>query len=143
MLVLVIDDNADFRHLAAKIFEACGHKVEEHASAFGLVNRVAGAAGAEVPDVVVLDCDLPGLSGLKAIELLARDRRTMKVPVLLVSAVDSLANREAAKQHPRGAFMKKDGHLRVMVERMEQHHAHALTIPVGDIPSGEGPPTSG
>jgi DNA-binding response OmpR family regulator len=122
MRVLVIDDNGDFRLLCARAMAACGHDVEVLPSAFGLVNKVAGASGPP-PDVVVLDCDLPGLSGNAAIELLARDRRTQSVPVLLVSAVDSAANRDAARQHPLAVFMKKDGHLRKMVERMEQHVA--------------------
>jgi CheY-like chemotaxis protein len=129
MRVLVIDDNADFRHLASKVFEACGHTVEALPSAFGLVNKVAGAGGEQPPEVVVLDCDLPGLSGLKAIELLARDRRTAHVPVLLVSAVDTSAHREAAKTHPRGMFVKKDGHLRQLVEKMEQHAAAEPAVP--------------
>ena len=32
-------------------------------TAFGLVNRVAAKSSGRPPDIVVLDCDLPGLTG--------------------------------------------------------------------------------
>jgi CheY-like chemotaxis protein len=120
MRVLVIDDNPDFLLLATRAFEAVGHVVETAPSAFGLVNKVAGASG-DPPDVVLLDCDLPGLSGLAALELLARDRRTLQVPVVLVSAAESAAKRAAADAHARATFVKKDGHMRTLLEKAERH----------------------
>ena len=39
----------------------------------------------EVPDVLVLDWQLPGMSGAEALELLRRDERTTHLPVLMLS----------------------------------------------------------
>ncbi len=121
MFVLVVDDDEDFLLLSRRAIEARGHDVETTTSAFGLVNRVAGTQGGRRPDIVVLDCDLPGLTGFSAIELLAKDRRTVTVPILLVSAGYSPHHLDAARQHPRALFMQKDGHLRTFVERLEEH----------------------
>lgn len=120
MFVLVVDDDEDFLLLARRALAARGHDVETTSTAFGLVNRVAGATGRR-PDVVLLDCDLPGLKGVSALELLKKDRRTSQTCIVLVSAADTDAHREAARGHPHALFIQKDGHLKRMVERLEQH----------------------
>lgn len=128
MRVLVVDDNPDFRLLATRAFESSGHQVEAQPSAFGLVNRVAGVQG-PAPDVVVLDCDLPGLSGPAVLELLARDRRTQQVPVVLTSAAATEVLLAAASLHGRATFIAKDGHFRALVSRVQEHAAaHALAV---------------
>ncbi|MBI1945705.1 MAG: response regulator transcription factor [Deltaproteobacteria bacterium] len=115
MRVLVVDDDADFRFLVGKALLAHGHAVDELPSAFGLVNTVA-AIGA---DVVVLDCGLPGLSGTGALELLARDRRTQHVPVLLVSAAASEQARAMASLHGNAQFVEKGLRLGRLVQLVE------------------------
>ena len=127
MRVLVVDDDADFLHLAKRALEARGHEVDTVTTAFGLVNRVAGASG-PTPDVVVLDCEMPGLSGFAVVELLAKDRRTSMVPVLLVSAGDGEAVRAAAAMHPLAAFHKKDGRMKALVESLEQHMSAVVNV---------------
>lgn len=127
MRVLVVDDDNDFCHLSRRALEARGHEVETTGTAFGLVNRVAGSLG-KAPDIVVLDCDLPGLSGFSAIELLARDRRTVQVPVLLTSVADGDQHRAAARSHPRATFHQKNGHMKTFVEALEEHVAAEAAI---------------
>ncbi len=41
--------------------------------------------GDEVPDILVLDWQLPGMSGAEALEILRRDERTMFLPVFMLS----------------------------------------------------------
>jgi CheY-like chemotaxis protein len=41
---------------------------------------------AELPDVVLMDINLPGISGIKALQLLQADPRTAHIPVLALSA---------------------------------------------------------
>ncbi len=131
MRVLVVDDDKDFRHLAQRALEARGHEVETLPSAFGLVNRVAGVTGPS-PQMVVLDCEMPGLSGFSAVELLAKDRRTAQVPILLVSAGDGEQHKTAKAAHPRASFYKKDGRMKVFVEQLE---LHARQIASADAPA--------
>ncbi len=120
MLVLVVDDDTDFLHLARKALEARGHTVDTSTTAFGLVNRVAGATGAP-PGIVVLDCEMPGLSGFSVVELLAKDRRTNQVPVLLVSADDGEQQQAARAHHPLAMFYKKDGRMKAFCDELEHH----------------------
>jgi DNA-binding response OmpR family regulator len=115
MRVLVVDDDADFRFLVSRALLAHGHAVEELSSAFGLVNKVAAID----VDVVVLDCGLPGLSGTGALELLARDRRTQHVPVLLMSAAASEQARAMASLHGNAQFVEKGLRLTRLVQLVE------------------------
>lgn len=138
MFVLVVDDDEDFLLLARRALESRGHDVETTSAAFGLVNKVAGALGGRRPDVVVLDCELPGLTGFSAIELLARDRRTASVPIVLVSAAASIQHLDAAKAHTHATFMQKDGRMRSLVEAIETHAASApaaAAAPVSSVTS--------
>jgi len=43
-------------------------------------------ARATLPDVIVMDINLPGISGLKALEILSADPATAHIPVLALSA---------------------------------------------------------
>jgi PAS domain S-box-containing protein len=40
----------------------------------------------ELPDVILMDINLPGISGIKALKILARDPRTALIPVVALSA---------------------------------------------------------
>jgi PAS domain S-box-containing protein len=40
----------------------------------------------ELPDVILMDINLPGISGIKALKILARDSRTALIPVVALSA---------------------------------------------------------
>jgi PAS domain S-box-containing protein len=40
----------------------------------------------EMPDVILMDINLPGISGIKALKILARDPRTALIPVVALSA---------------------------------------------------------
>jgi CheY-like chemotaxis protein len=43
-------------------------------------------ARASLPDVILMDINLPGISGLKALSILARDPTTTHIPVIAISA---------------------------------------------------------
>jgi CheY-like chemotaxis protein len=43
-------------------------------------------ARTERPDVILMDINLPGLSGLEALRMLARDPATSRIPIIALSA---------------------------------------------------------
>ena len=128
-LVLVVDDDPDFVYLLGAALTHRGAVVESASSAFGLVSRVAGVTVPHRPDVVVLDCGLPALSGTSALSLLAKNAKAAEVPVLLVSAAapDDVAARVAA--HPRARFVPKDGRFFKLAETVLAHAAERPHTP--------------
>jgi PAS domain S-box-containing protein len=81
--VLCIEDNVSNLHLIDRIF--AGRK-DIH-----LITAVQGSLGLEIarqhrPDVVLLDLDLPDISGKEVLARLREDDLTKEIPVIMVSA---------------------------------------------------------
>jgi DNA-binding response OmpR family regulator len=85
---LVADDNADMREYLARLL---GSRYEVQTVADGVA--ALAAATAARPDLIISDVMMPGMDGLALLAALRADVRTMRMPVLLLSA---RAGQEAA-----------------------------------------------
>jgi CheY-like chemotaxis protein len=80
--ILVIDDDPDFREIAATFLEKNGYRVRCVASA-----QVALTAfERDPPALVVLDLQMPRMTGWEFLKLKQRRPRLARVPVVIVSA---------------------------------------------------------
>ena len=80
--VLVVDDNADMREYLVRLLRAAGHSVA--AATDGTDAR--DALRSRLPDLVISDVMMPGMSGLELVAALRQDPHTAGVPVMLLSA---------------------------------------------------------
>jgi CheY-like chemotaxis protein len=101
-LVLLVDDDPGFRRFARMALEDEGFDVLEIEDGRAAAEYLAEAAqgGVPIPDVILLDCLMPGLSGLGVLSLVRRFRSRMP-PMILVTgfadkSVDLLAVRLGA-----------------------------------------------
>jgi DNA-binding response OmpR family regulator len=80
--VLVVDDDADFLHLAGLLFR------EEGAQVFTAPDGLDGLIKffAHRPDVIILDVALPGHNGFEVCE---RMRQVSDVPIIMVTAINN------------------------------------------------------
>ena len=79
--ILVIEDDPSFRDLLDLHLRSAGHKVRAAADPEeGLRSFLE-----EVPEVVLLDLDLPYLSGFEVLSALRADDASQKVPVIVVT----------------------------------------------------------
>ena len=78
MKVLVADDDADLRELIAFTLTQAGYFVVKAADGPAAVRSFA----AEAPDLVVLDINMPGLTGFQVCETIRRDSQ---VPVMMLT----------------------------------------------------------
>ncbi len=79
-LILVVDDQAGIRALLAEALGVLGYQVQPAASgpeALAYLDRTP-------PDLVLLDMNMPGMSGLETLRELRRLHRTL--PVLMITA---------------------------------------------------------
>jgi CheY-like chemotaxis protein len=81
--VLYIADNPSNLHLMEMILnhEPNVRLVTAHTAEPGIIR-----AEAENPDVILMDINLPGMSGVDAFKLLRKNPKTMEIPVVAVSA---------------------------------------------------------
>lgn len=78
--VLVIDDSALMTEAAADVLEQAGYRVsatDDPRGALGLIDRGR-------PDVVLLDADMPGLSGQELLRMIRAVPGLAQLPVILM-----------------------------------------------------------
>jgi two-component system, cell cycle response regulator DivK len=88
--ILLVEDNNDSRVIYATCLESSGYRVLE---------ARRGEAGVELardrlPDLILMDLHLPGLSGLDAARMLKADPSTAHIPIVAVTAGASELNEE-------------------------------------------------
>jgi len=82
--ILVVDDEYDLLQAIASFLEDEGFEVESCSSGSEALTRLERG---ELPDMVLLDVMMPGLSGFEVAERITRGERTRDLPVVMMSAV--------------------------------------------------------
>lgn len=92
--ILVVDDNEALQQLVREILESEGYQVHQATRALD------GIALAKLlqPALILMDNELPDLNGLLAVKLLKNALVTRDIPVAALTALDTEADREAARQ---------------------------------------------
>ena len=81
--VLIVEDNQSNMTLAVFLLESAGHTVLSATDAeVGL--RLARA---ELPELILMDIQLPGMDGLAATVLLKEDAATRSIPIIALTAL--------------------------------------------------------
>jgi two-component system cell cycle response regulator DivK len=81
--ILIVEDNADNMMLTVMLLQSAGHTV------LTAVDAEAGLTLArdELPHLILMDIQLPGMDGLEATALLKRDDATRAIPVIALTAL--------------------------------------------------------
>ena len=82
--ILVVDDQPDNVQLLADLLSLHGYAVETALGGQAALDAVARS----VPDLVLLDVVMPGMSGLQVLRRLRADARLAMLPIVLVTALD-------------------------------------------------------
>lgn len=93
--ILVVEDEPAIQELIAANLQLAGHQVLRAADAETALALVREA----IPDAILLDWMLPGISGIQLARRLRADERTREVPIIMLTArseeVDKVAGLEA------------------------------------------------
>ena len=89
---LLIEDNDSNQHLATFLLQKAGFTVTQAGDgAVGLA-----AAQQDLPDIIVLDIEMPEMDGYETLERLRADDRTRDIPVLVASSYAMPGDRQRA-----------------------------------------------
>jgi two-component system, OmpR family, phosphate regulon response regulator PhoB len=80
--ILVVEDEPAIQELIAYNLKQAGHQTLRADSAEQAINLVSNA----LPDLVLLDWMLPGLSGVEFARRLRADKRTRAIPIIMLTA---------------------------------------------------------
>ncbi len=101
--VLIIEDDRFNRRLYRDLLEAEGLEVVLACTA---ADGLAAARECP-PDLVVMDIEMPGMSGLEATSALKCDPATEAVPVLVISAHAMAEHESSAREAGCAGFLRK------------------------------------
>ncbi len=101
--ILMIEDNPANMKLAVLLLQHAGHSVS------CAVDAETGVALARdlLPDLIMMDIQLPGMDGLDATILLKRDPATAAIPVIALTAMAMKSDRERSLQAGCDAYIAK------------------------------------
>jgi len=87
--VLVADDNPDSRQLTRDIVASMGHEVVTAVDG----PRALAMIQEHMPDLIILDVNMPGMSGFDVMTSLKANETTAQIPVLMLTALADVENR--------------------------------------------------
>jgi CheY-like chemotaxis protein len=80
--VLLVDDDKEFRTVAALVLESAGHSVTEAADGFAALEILQ----TERPDIIISDLHMPVMDGRMFCKRVRADAELAKIPFVILSA---------------------------------------------------------
>jgi len=102
-LIVVADDDEQVRSLVTRVLTEAGYEVAAAADGRQALRRVRRFR----PSLVVLDVDMPGLSGLEVARRIRATKVIAQMPILVASAGAGQADRAAAAEAGADAYLVK------------------------------------
>ncbi|MFH2201760.1 MAG: response regulator [Elusimicrobiota bacterium] len=101
--VLIVDDDANIRGMLAMLFAEQDIRILEAARG----DEAVKLAQEELPALIVLDINLPGMTGLDALTLLRAGEKTRDIPIIMCTAHDTLDAVERCLQAGANDYIQK------------------------------------
>jgi two-component system response regulator len=141
-IILLVEDNSDDVELTLRAFQRSNVRneivvVRDGAEALEYLFGTGAHAGrdiAQVPEVVLLDLNLPKIDGLEVLRRLRADERTRRLPVVVLTS--SKEERDVLRSYDLGAnsFVRKPVDFAQFLEAAQQLGLYWLVV-------NEPPPT--
>lgn len=101
--ILIVDDDVSITELMKALVKMEGHEPTTVNDSL----RAMEVAQAVDPDLITLDLMMPGLTGFELCELLHRDPKFAKIPIVIVSARDDTESKRKAIEAGARAYITK------------------------------------
>jgi len=105
--VLIIDDDEDDRFFMEQAFKANSPYTQLYLAANGQRALDLLGSAQPLPDIVLLDLNMPGLSGFEVLKRLKQSPRYQSIPVVILTTSDALADQEQSRQLGATEFITK------------------------------------
>jgi len=104
--ILVVEDNAANMKLTVLLLEGENHEVLQANDA----EEGIRLAHAELPQLILMDIQLPGMDGLAATRLLKGDEETRKIKIVALTALAMIGDREKIEAAGCDGYVAKPIH---------------------------------
>ena len=113
--VLIADDSDMMRKIAKMSLEKGSHTVIEAADGQEAVEKTK----AELPDIVLLDAEMPEIDGWEACKLIKADPQTSKIPILMCTGHDLSEEPETLTEAGANGYISKPYNPAQMLEKVK------------------------
>lgn len=101
-ILLVVEDNSDIRHYIQQSFSDSYEVITAEEGGGGYK-----AALTHTPDIIVSDIMMPGVDGIAFLRKIKEDIRTSHIPVILLTAKDTLQDKEEGYVYGADSYLTK------------------------------------
>ena len=138
-LILVVDDNDAGLLLARSVLEFEGFRVDSAGSS----EEVLACLDARMPDLILMDVQLPGQDGLALTRQLKADPTTAAIPIVALTAHAMTEHREQALAAGCSGYITKPINTRTFGDQLleflpaERHESHVSghKVPRRSVPA--------
>ena len=110
--ILVVEDNERNLKLVRDVLQFAGYEVIAARSG----EQGVTLARQQVPDLVLMDLQLPAMDGTEAFRILRNDPRTRRIPIVAVTAFAMKDDRERALDQGFDGYLEKPINVRAFPE---------------------------
>lgn len=114
--ILVVEDNAANMKLTVLLLQGENHEVLQASDA----EKGIQLAHAELPQLILMDIQLPGMDGLAATRLLKGDPETSKIKIVALTALAMNGDRERVAAAGCDGYIAKPFHYREFLKVVEE-----------------------
>ena len=126
LLALVVDDSRTQRMVATSQLDTVG--VETVTAENGLVAIDLLNAAHRLPDVVLLDVEMPVKDGIETLREIRKSRRYGDLPVIMVTSRTGAKHRAMAKDAGCNAYMGKPFNFPALIEQINDLTGRELQL---------------
>lgn len=112
-MILVVEDNDDIREYIASSFS----------NNYRILTAINGKEGIEqalnhIPDIIISDIMMPVMDGIELCKLIKEDIRTSHIPVILLTAKDSIQDKEEGYESGADSYLTKPFSAKLLNSRV-------------------------
>lgn len=115
--LLFAEDDPHIQKLVEFALDGLDCRIEHHFDGSALLDHLVRGP---IPDLVILDVNLPGISGFEVLRTMKQNARVARVPVLMLSASTLETYRELARTLGAAHFLPKPFELSKLVSVVSQ-----------------------
>lgn len=112
--ILIVDDEPDLRELVKNVLVAKGYDVVMAEDG----DEALAWARDKIPDLIVMDLNMPLMDGFEATRRLKADAETKSIPVIALSAETVAPSRDAIYEAGCDAFVDKPIDFDILFDRI-------------------------
>lgn len=139
---MMADDDPDDREFVREAFEKSGFEgefryVEDGGALLDYLRRSQGGAMSkefQMPDLILLDLNMPRVDGYEALKLIKSDERLRRIPIVVLSTSDSEADIQQTYDEGVNSFITKPAGFEELVEmagRLKKYWLELVKLPGG------------